>query len=185
MGNENNKFGQRIREYRERLDLTLADLAVRYGLDLTTLSAIENGRVMPAMSVLTKLARALGQRLGTFTDDQYAEDPVIVRAEAVPPPEENDAGLRYKSLSLAPGKPDRHMDPFRYELQPSGGAPASVSHEGEEFIICLKGEVELVYGDKKEVLKEGDSAFYNSIVNHGIRAVNGPATVCGVVYTPS
>ena len=150
--NTENKVGERIRTYREKFDMGVCDLAKKSGVDEATINAIEKGEVLPALGVLTKISRALGQRLGTFMDDQF--------------------------------KPDRHMDPFRIEFEANGVDEVS-AHEGEELIICLAGEVELTYGNDKTVLKPGDTAYYNAVVKHGLRALNGqPASIYGIVFMP-
>lgn len=181
------KVGTRIRTYRERLSMSVADLAQKSGIDEKVINSIENGAVLPALGVLTKISRALGQRLGTFTDDQFTPDPVITRAKDLEAKNVADAGLNnlgYASHSLAQGKPDRHMDPFRIEFA-ADGVEAMSSHEGEELIICIAGEVELAYGNQKTVLKPGDTAYYNSVVRHGLRAVGGnPASIYGIVFMP-
>ncbi len=143
MANEN-KVGKRIKTYRENLKMTLADLAEKSGVGAAVIASIEDGEVLPALGVLTKLSRALGQRLGTFMDDQFKPDPIITRADQLSSVKvahegENPAGYAYYSLAI--GKPDRHMDPFRIEF--SANAPTSPSsHEGEELIIVLAGSVE-------------------------------------------
>ena len=179
--------GMRIRSYRERLDMSVYDLAVKSGIDEKVINAIEKGQVLPALGVLTKLSRALGQRLGTFMDDQFKPDPIITRAEDLGAAEVAKSGtntLGYASHSLALGKPDRHMDPFRIEFAADGVDEVS-SHEGEELIICLDGEVELAYGNDKFVLKPGDTAYYNSVVRHSLKALGGnPASIYGVVFMP-
>ena len=182
-----NKVGQRIRSFREKLDMSVYDLATKSGIDEKLVNAIEKGEVMPALGVLTKLSRALGQRLGTFMDDQFKPDPIITRAEdleAAKVQSEGKNSLGYSSHSLALGKPDRHMDPFRIEFAADGVDELS-SHEGEELIICISGEVELTYGPDKTILKAGDTAYYNSCVNHGLRAIGGkPASIYGIVFIP-
>ena len=179
--------GKRIRTYREKLDMSVFDLAQKSGIDEKVINSIEKGQVLPALGVLTKLSRALGQRLGTFMDDQFKPDPIITRAkdlEANAVAKEGTNVLGYASHSLALGKPDRHMDPFRIEFAANGVDEVS-SHEGEELIICISGEVELTYGNEKSVLKVGDTAYYNSVVRHGLRALGGkPASVYGVVFMP-
>ena len=75
--------GKRIRTYRERLDMSVYDLAQKCGVDEKIINSIEKGQVLPALGVLTKLSRALGQRLGTFMDDQFKPDPIITRAQDV------------------------------------------------------------------------------------------------------
>lgn len=179
--------GKRIRTYREKLEMSIYDLAQKCGVDEKVINSIEKGQVLPALGVLTKISRALGQRLGTFMDDQFKPDPIITRAKdlaAKKVAKEGTNVLGYASHSLALGKPDRHMDPFRIEFAADGVDEVS-SHEGEELIICIAGEVELTYGNEKSVLKAGDTAYYNSVVRHGLRALNGqPASIYGVVFMP-
>ena len=181
------KVGERIRRYRENLDMSVYDLAVKSGIDEKLVNAIEKGEVLPALGVLTKLSRALGQRLGTFMDDQFKPDPIITRAEDLEASKVQSEGknsLGYSSHSLAIGKPDRHMDPFRIEFAADGVDELS-SHEGEELIICIAGEVELIYGNDTHVLKPGDTAYYNSVVKHGLKALGGkPASIYGIVFMP-
>ena len=170
--------GSRIRTYRERLGMSVYDLAQKSGIDERVVNSIEKDEVLPALGVLTKLSHALGQRLGTFMDDQFKPDPIITRAadiESAKVAQEGVNALGYASHSLARGKPDRHLDPFRIEF----------AAKGEELIICLAGEVELTYGPEKTVLKPGDTAYYNAVVKHGLRALNGqPASIYGIVYMP-
>ena len=179
--------GKRIKTYREKLDMSVYDLAQKSGIDEKVINSIEKGQVLPALGVLSKLSRALGQRLGTFMDDQFKPDPIITRAvdlEAAKVAAEGANALGYASHSLALGKPDRHMDPFRIEFAADGVDEVS-SHEGEELIICIAGEVELTYGNEKTILRAGDTAYYNSVVKHGLRAVGGaPASIYGVVFMP-
>ena len=181
---ENKKVGGRIRTYREKLDMSVYDLAQRSGVDEKLVNAIEKGEVMPALGVITKISRALGQRLGTFMDDQFKPDPIVTRAADLAADKGKVNALGYSSHSLALGKPDRHMDPFRIEF-PADGTSALSSHEGEELIICIAGEVELTYGGETTVLKAGDTAYYNSVVKHGLKAVGGqPASIYGIVFMP-
>ena len=179
--------GKRIRSYRENLDMSVYDLSKKSGIDEKVVNAIEKGEVLPALGVLTKISRALGQRLGTFMDDQFKPDPIITRATDLESGKIAGEGvntLGYSSHSLALGKPDRHMDPFRIEFAADGVDDTS-SHEGEELIICIDGEVELTYGSDSFVLKPGDTAYYNSVVKHGLKALGGkPASIYGIVFMP-
>ena len=181
------KVGERIRAYRERLQMGVDALAEASGVNRDVIVAIEEGQTFPALGILVKLSRALGQRLGTFMDDQFKADPLIVRA-----PERFHAKASHKApvatgLQYAPlgcGKPDRHMEPFFIAVAADAVAPLS-SHEGEEFLYILTGEVLLVYGHEEQVLKAGDSVYYNSLVPHALRAVNHTdATLIATVFMP-
>ena len=181
------KLGTRIRTYRERLSMSVEDLAKNAGVEASLVRKAEEGEVYPPLGVLVKLSRALGQRLGTFMDDQVRPDPVITRCEertAETAAHTEGAVGKYHYYPLAKGKTDRHMEPLYIVIQPCEDDCAS-SHEGEEFVIVVKGEVELVYGKERYHLKEGDSMHYNSVVPHHLGAANGEAAeIFAVVYTP-
>ena len=181
------KVGERIRSFREKLDMSVEELSQKTGIAESVITSIEKGDVLPALGVLTKLSRALGQRLGTFMDDQFKPDPIITRAadlEAAKVLGEGMNDLGYASQSLAVGKPDRHMDPFRIEFA-ADGVNESSSHEGEELIICISGKVALTYGNETTVLEPGDTAYYNSVVKHVLKSADGkPASIYGIVFMP-
>lgn len=182
---QSNKIGERIRTYRENLKMTTGDLAERTALPLSLINDIENGSTSPALGILAKLARALGQRVGTFTDDQIAKDPVITRAaareEGIASHKETGQG-HYRYHSLGAGKADRHMEPFYIHIEQNDQRSKS-SHEGEEFVVVISGEVELLYGNDTHILKEGDTMYYNSLVPHCVSAINGDAKIYAVIYT--
>ena len=76
------------------------------------------------------------------------------------------------------------MDPFLIELSPNS-EPYRSTDEGEELIICTKGEVELTYGSEKFILKSGDSAYYISVVTHHIKSLgDNSATLYAVIFMP-
>jgi transcriptional regulator with XRE-family HTH domain len=176
-----------VKTFRERLGLSLEQLAVNAGLDQGLVGAIESGEADPAISVLLKLSRALGQRLGTFLDDKALEDPLVSRADGRTEgksPHSGRAGGAYRYFSLGKGKADRHMEPLYVEL-PAGEKAVQSSHEGEEFIVVKSGQASLSYGKKLILLSEGDTAYYNSIVPHSLVAAGGgPATVWAVIFQP-
>jgi transcriptional regulator with XRE-family HTH domain len=185
--NSTEKLGARVRTYREKLGLSVEDLAKNSGLDLEVVRRTESGEAYPPISVLIRLSRALGQRLGTFMDDQFVADPLIIRAaernEETASHKDGATG-NYHYYPLGKNKTDRHMEPLYIRIDPSEGRSLS-SHEGEEFIIVLSGEVELIYGKETQVLQAGDSLYYNSLVPHHIGAKGpGPAEIYAVIYIP-
>ncbi|MBI0583311.1 MAG: cupin domain-containing protein [Methanomassiliicoccus sp.] len=181
------KLGTRITNYRERLGLSVEELAKNAGIDDDLVRNVENGTVYPSISVLVKLSRALGQRVGTFMDDQFIADPLIVRAgkrKEETTPHHGAGPGNYHYYPLGKGKTDRHMEPLYIEIEPNGEKELS-SHEGEEFIIVVQGEVELTYGHEQHRLTAGDSMYYNSVVPHNVAAAgNARAAIYAVVYTP-
>ncbi len=184
-------LGDRIKQLRESKAIALESMAERSGLDIEQLTRIEQNIDLPSLAPLIKVARVLGVRLGTLLDDQSNLGPVITRAGHYTESfsfSTDDARSRqhmdYYSLSAA--KTGRHMEPFMIQVQPASGMEFTLSsHEGEEFIYCMEGALEITYGQSKYVLEAGDSIYYDSIVSHHVHAADEQgARILAVVYTP-
>ncbi len=157
--------------------LTIAGATVETA-SLATVSLL----VIVATAVLIAMAKV--RAVSTVTAARVATVMTVAPSEAAKVAAEGKNVLGYASHSLALGKPDRHMDPFRIEF-PADGVDSESSHEGEELIICIAGQVELTYGCEKTILGPGDTAYYNSVVKHGLKAVGGkPASIYGIVFMP-
>lgn len=186
-----NKIGKKIREYREFRQISREDLTLKTGLTLKQLETIEEKGIMPSLGHLIKITRALGVRLGTFLDDQEHLGPVITKAGTEKATsrfstrdEKTLEHLNFYSLAL--DKAGRHMEPFIVDIEPAIDSDYSLSsHEGEEFIYVIKGQVEINYGKDTFLLEEGDSIYLDSIVAHNVHAGgNQPARILAVVYYP-
>ena len=187
---QTSKVGPRIAKFMARNDISIEGLVERTGLSATMLTSIRDDGVCPSLGPLVKIARALGVRLGTFLDDQDSVDPLIVRCRertnALSTLRARDQPVASRFYSLGRGKTDRHMEPFFVELLPETAREHELSsHEGEEFIVVVRGRVIVVYGKETHMLEEGDSIFYNSIVPHHVGcAGEDPAAIYAVLYIP-
>ena len=181
-----NKVGKRVKKYREHLGLTQEQLAVNSSLDLTFIKDVEDGIVYPPIGSMIKLSRALGQRLGTFMDDQYVADPIIVRYSERKEETANSrdgAKGHYHYYPLGKGKSDRHMEPLFIRIE-EDEEKAMSTHEGEEFMVVVHGKIIVRYGKEEYILERGDSVYYNSVVSNFIGAIDGPAEILAVLYSP-
>jgi quercetin dioxygenase-like cupin family protein len=76
------------------------------------------------------------------------------------------------------------MEPFIVDIEPSAEQSKS-THEGEEFIYVLSGNLALEYGSENSVLHQGDSVYYDSIVPHRVISADAhPVRILAVIYTP-
>jgi transcriptional regulator with XRE-family HTH domain len=184
-------LGKKVKQIRESKKVSLEELAEKTNFGPDQLEKIERGEVLPSLAPLIKIARALGVRLGTFLDDSNQLGPMIVRAD------EHEQGVRFSSqqngsrehlnfFSLAYDKAGRSMEPFIVEIEPSQQSNYMLSsHEGEEFIYVLDGEIEVNYGKELFQLGKGDSIYMDSIVSHNVHAGNNQsARILAVVYAP-
>lgn len=187
----NKDIGKKIRELREFKNISLAELAERARLNIDIMTQIETGGTLPSLAPLIRIARVLGVRLGTFLDDSDIIGPVVKRSD------KHNAGVSFSGeksnlhthmtfFPLAEDKSGRHMEPFIIDIYPLEESEYLLStHEGEEFIYVLSGEIEINYGKDRYQLKEGDSIYYDSIIEHHVHALPGKtAKILAVVYAP-
>jgi len=183
--------GEKIKQIREMKKVSVEELAARSGMELAMIQKIEQEKNIPSLAPLVKIARALGVRLGTFLDDSDNYGPVVVRSG------EYQKGARFTSqssearehlnfFSLAFDKAGRNMEPFIVDIEPGLLSDYMLSsHEGEEFIYVLEGEIEINYGKEIYRLAKGDSIYLDSIVLHNVHAGNNQsAKILAVVYAP-
>ena len=71
--------GGKIARIREARKLSQAELADRSQVALGLVQQIEEGELIPSLTPLTKIARVLGVRMGTFLDDVEEVGPVLNR----------------------------------------------------------------------------------------------------------
>ncbi len=77
-------------------------------------------------------------------------------------------GYSYGSLGF--DMKNRHMEPFIVTLEPATIKTSKTStHEGEEFIYVLEGEMEVILGNHRDILYPGDSIYYDSTVPHRVQ----------------
>lgn len=185
-------IGEKIKSLRETKEISVEELSVRSGLTVKQIIRIESNIDIPSLAPLIKIARVLGVRLGTFLDDQMDEAaPVVCRKGDADDTiglsnNSSDARQHLHYHALSKNKTDRHMDPFIIDIDAEGGVQYQLSaHEGEEFIMVLRGRLEVNYGKHEYVLNEGDTIYYDSIVPHHVHAVEGEsAQILAVIYTP-
>ncbi|SMF25605.1 helix-turn-helix domain-containing protein [Desulfovibrio gilichinskyi] len=182
-------IGHRIKTFREKQNISLQEFSKRTGLGIDFLEALEEKDKYTSLGPLLKIARALGVRLGTFLDDHISKDPLIIRLDerqqelTMHPDDETAASLKY--FALGKGKTDRHMEPFFIQIEPSNEEHKLTSHEGEEFIIVVSGQLEVVYGKETSILEAGDSTYYNSVVPHSVAAYgDSKCEIYAVLYFP-
>jgi transcriptional regulator with XRE-family HTH domain len=187
-----NSLGKKVQLFREMRNLSLEEVSKRSGLCIDEIQKIENGDLIPSLTPLIKIARVLGTRLGSFLDDDENLGPVVTRKEthtSITRFSNRDGAVSsdLDFFSLAQNKTSRHMEPFLIDIHPLSEKEYRMSsHEGEECIYVLSGSIEVKYGSETHVLNEGDSIYYDSIVEHHVHSASGEAArILAVIYTPA
>ena len=188
-----NKIGAKLRQLRDTKQMSVEQLAEQSHCHVDQVRQIEDGALVPSLTPLLEITRALGVRLGTLLDDEPIEGPMIFTSIESPKvirfsgkdPEATCSNLDF--YSMAAGKRDRHMEPFLIDVKPrSEAVPLLSGHEGEEFIFVLSGVIRINYGKNSYDLQAGQSIYYDSVVPHDVQARGeDPARILAVVYSPS
>jgi transcriptional regulator with XRE-family HTH domain len=182
-------IGEKIRDLREKRGFSLQDMANRTGYSSAILSQIENHMVSPPLGSLIKLAKALEVKVGIFFGDEPRESYAIVRKDErrsisrFASKEGVSYGSSYESLGF--DKKDRHMEPFLVTLEPATVKSEKLStHDGEEFIFVLEGEMEAILGTHKDILSAGDCIYYDSTIPHKVQCHRDvPTRILAVIWT--
>jgi len=159
----------RIKELREIFGFSPAMIAARLNLPEAAYSGYEESGADIPISVIYNLA--LIYNVDTI-EILSGTSPKLNTISVV----ENGGGLRveryegYRYENIAYKFMHRKMEPMIVLLDPSDKKPVLVSHRGQELNYCLEGEMIVYYDEASVHLKEGDCAYFDSLLPHGQKA---------------
>jgi len=168
-GNLEVSIGGEVREFRKKLDMTVAELAKASGLSAGMLSKIENGMTSPSLATLQALSRALHVPVTSFFRKfEEEQDATYVRAGQGLAIERRGtrAGHQYQLLGHTVGK-SVAVEPYLITLTEQSDVFPLFQHSGQEFLYMLEGEASYRHGDKIYTLAPGDSLFFDANAPHG------------------
>lgn len=156
--------GLKIREIRTRKGFSLRLLAQESGLNINTLSLIENGKTSPSVSTLQTLASALQVPIVAFFENEPVKENIVFT------PLNHGTELRFGSTSLiylSEHIEDDSIQTFKVKL-PSGAGSGNqmVVHTGVEFIYCLTGSAHYRIAAEEYMLTPGDSLIFEAYLPH-------------------
>lgn len=174
-------FGGKIQKIRESHQWTVEEMARQTGQTPETIRQVESDGVVPSVSFLLRLSRALNVDPGTFLRDEEKSALKDQRAQAFV---KRAKSFNYQTLT--PGAENEHLRSFMITIEPNRDhKPVALKHEGEEFVYVMGGDLELTLGNKKNHLKPGESMHFNSETPHKLKSLGKETTRCLVVlYTP-
>ena len=133
-------------------NISVTELAEGSGLTIEQINRICESEVIPSLSTLIKISRALGVRLGTFLDDSEQMGPVVNRGNdkyqsVTFTSHQTSSNSHMDFISLAASKSGRNMEPFLIDIHSGNGKETVSTHEGEEFLFVLEGSIKVRYGN--------------------------------------
>jgi transcriptional regulator with XRE-family HTH domain len=173
------QLSQRIRLLRVQRGFTLEQVSEMTGLTRGVLSKVENFRVTPSLATLSKIAGAFGVSMSELFEglDDKPEMVVVRKDERlIVERDRPDSAIVYQAL--AHKRPNKIMEPFLLEVPPGEARRQKLAHEGEEFLMVLKGTVDYEYGDQRFRLEEGDCLYEDGTTEH---TLNNPQNETALV----
>jgi transcriptional regulator with XRE-family HTH domain len=174
------KVGSRLRTERERLGISLRELARRVGVSPSLVSQIELDRVNPSVSTLYALVTELGLTMSDVFGDASSEQPVVRRPR-------DDDGLAERPdtrrvINLASGVRWERLTPhsdrdveFLYVVYPVGAEScpedALMTHGGKEYGYVSSGTLGVRVGFEEYELGPGGSIAFDSSSPHRLWTV--------------
>lgn len=153
-------IGVRLRQLRVKRGLSLGQVAKAVGISLGFLSALERSHMSASVGTLRKLARFYQTNILDFFDPSESNSALV-------PPERRkvlEAGPGVRMELLAWG--NTVMEPHLFRIAPHAGSGDPYTHEGEEFLYILRGNLQISLHDEEFRLKPGDSFYFESATPH-------------------
>ncbi len=182
------EVAERIRAARESVGLTTAQLASAVGISEAEYITNENGNADFSFTFIYKVANACGVEitdlmegrspfLTNYTVTRAGEGMPIVRRE----------GFVYNRLASM--FKDKIAEPFYVKIPYDEKALEKplhlASHKGQEFDIVIRGTMKIWIGDRAEILRAGDSIYYDSSTPHDEAAMGGEdCEIYAIVMNP-
>ncbi|UCD40873.1 MAG: helix-turn-helix domain-containing protein [Chloroflexota bacterium] len=153
---------RQIRILRKRRDLSQQALAEASGLSRNTLSLLERGQTSPTVSTLKRLAMALGVDINAFFDTSDDESIIYTKNE-----QRLNLQLSQGLMAdLGVGMHDQLVTPLILKLNPGARSGPALSHDGQDFVYCISGEILYTVNGKSFLLESGDSLFFDAHLQH-------------------
>ena len=182
------EIGAKLRALRLKKKIALVDLGKHTGLSASMLSQLENGKLVPTLPTLARIAMVFDVGLDHFFGDRRRRRLFsIVRAgERMKFPDRACSPKPdFWFECLAFSAQDKSLQAYLAEFPKRGDAEVHEHyHEGAEFLHVLDGQLQVHYQGEDHVLNAGDSVYFDSSEPHSYRGLAKTVTKAIVITTP-
>ena len=183
------EIGPKLRQLRLRRKISLVDLGKHTGLSASMLSQLENGKLVPTLSTLARIAMVFGVGLEHFFADRRSSRTfAVARAGERARFQGHEAadGPNFFFEVLAFGSSEKNVSAYLADFPKH--APKEVtehSHEGLELVHVLEGTLGIRYQSEEHLLHAGDSVYFEGSEPHSyFGQSDSPARAFIVVTVP-
>ena len=183
------RVGEKLRTLRVRKKLSLVEAGKLTELSPSMLSQLENGRLIPTLPTLTRIAVVFGVGLDFFFGSLNNSKPFALlkkksdRLKIAHHPPSGDPSAFFECLTL-PVR-DNPWQLFEAQFPPGEAHSTPHSHDGMEFLHLLSGQLETRTATGLHKLDAGDSCYFDPSEPHSYRCASpGPASAIVVTAPP-
>lgn len=175
-------LGDRIKYFRTKINITGRELAARAGVSPSLISQIEQNSANPSIDTLRRIAIALEIPIVSLFDEPDSSNEFVLhkgQRKKLRIPESN---LVYELLT-----PDLNgkIEFLWIEIDPGIQTdPVHFTHEGEECVIVLEGQLLVWINETKFVLEKDDSITFDCGQPHSIANRSNVKTIFISAITP-
>ena len=166
-GRRPSNLGDKIRALRKKLGMTQKELAEQVGLTPSFISQLEKNLISPSLDSLLKLSEKLGTQPIYFLMDSESGSSQKMVIKPNERQEIHPQELKNKDVKLQLLVSDvlnRRMEPHLLALKEGATVNGHFySHKGDEFGYVIEGELEVELSGEKQLLRQGDSLYIESI----------------------
>jgi len=171
---------QRIREMRQIVGYTVAQMAEKTELPETLYQQYEAGSIDLPFTFMHKCAKIFGLELTELLEGHSAKlsgYAVTRKGKGMVTASEDGITIQDMAAMFRKKLATPYYVTYEYSEELQDKPIHTTTHDGQEFNLVLKGAMRIKVGDHEEVLYEGDSIFYKSSTPHGMIAIDGEACV--------
>jgi transcriptional regulator with XRE-family HTH domain len=182
-------LADKLRALRLRRRMGLAQLAGHTGFSMAMLSRLENGRLVPTLPTLTRIALVFGVGLDYFFSDPRKRHVVALvrrseRKRFPADPKSAHVAWHFESLDFRVN--ERKLNGYLADFHPIAEDKAVPHHHpGAELVYLMQGRLEMKIGVETFVLCAGDAIYFDSMQKHSYRSLSRSACTAIVVSTAS
>lgn len=162
--NDFSALGEKLRATRNKMGLSLSDVALKTGVSKTMLSQIERAESVPTLATVWKIANGLKIKFETLLDYTTKSYEVKNIENMTPLKDDTHHILIY---CIFPFSPISGFECFYGIIKPGANYPA-VDHRNstKEYLTIFQGEIELKVGKKSYFLKAGCAIEFDPREQH-------------------
>ena len=181
-------LGRKLRQLRMRKKIALTDLGKHTGLSASMLSQLENGKLVPTLPTLARIAMVFDVSLDHFFGNKRRKGvfTVVRGSDRIRFPERADVPKpAYFFECLAFATQDKSLQAYLAEFPKRTADEVSAHfHEGAELMHVTEGSLAIHFEDEEHVLKAGDTVYFDPSEPHSYRGLSKNPARAVVITTP-